>query len=291
MIAAKRFLFTVAAALTLVLALGVLGACESIQLPGTVPSFNQNYTEGPGAWGDCTLGTGGCPDQICTTGCLVTAFASVLGYYDVSVAVSASESCTGRARSGMDPGILNDWLRANGGFGQCSQDPVGSCCLAWNQLPGNLELTFYSNRSDVDLNPVTAVVIDHALRSGHPVVAGVHWGVFCRAGSSQSEDCHWIILTGKAGDTYTIVDPMNLDATNPNGVRTTLDAGTRGAYIIDRYVVIELGEPGASPSGDPQSELSGIDDAVETGSATGSALVLLGLLAVVAAAIILIGSR
>lgn len=260
---------------------------ETILLPRTVPSFSQNFTDGPGAWGDCALGTAGCPDQICTTGCLVTAFSSVLAYYEIEVTVSSNVSCTGRSRSGMDPGILNDWLRENGGFGRCVQDPIGDCCLAWDKLPGDVELTFYSNRSDDGLNPVSSVVIDHALRGGEPVVAGVHWGAFCRSGSQQTEDCHWVILTGKIGDTYTIVDPMNLDPTDPRGVRTTLDAGTRGSYIIDRFVVASaassLPQIVAPETDKPDSS----DD--ESGvSIVSTAAVLLGLLAAITAVIVLI---
>jgi len=211
---------------------------QTIELPRIVPAFNQAYKEGSDAWGDCPLGTIGCPDQIYTTGCLITAFSSVLAYYDIDVTVPARSSCTGAARSGMDPGIFNDWLREVGGYGRCAQDPVGNCCLIWERLPAELEITTHVNRSDVGLNPVASVIIDHALRQGHPVVAGVHWGAFCGGGSNQSEDCHWIILTGKIDDTYTIVDPFNPDPASPYGVRTTLDAGVHGSYIIDRFVVV-----------------------------------------------------
>jgi hypothetical protein len=78
----------------------------------------------------------------------------------------------------------------------------------------------------------------HALRQGNPVVAGVHWGTACRRGSSQTEDCHWVVLTGKTGSTYTIVDPYNRDHASSTGVRTTLDAGSLGAYTIDRFVIV-----------------------------------------------------
>jgi hypothetical protein len=236
---------------------------ETIELPRSVPSFNQNYTDGPGAWGGCSLGTAGCPDQVSTTGCLVTAFASVLAYYDVAVSVSAEDSCTGRAQAGMDPGVLNDWLRANGGYGRCAQDPAGNCCLAWSRLPDEIELAFHTNRSDVGLNPVAAVVIDHALRQGHPVVAGVHWGLFCHGSAEQTEDCHWVVLTGKAGETYLIIDPYNADATSARGIRTTLAAGVHGSYVIDRFVVVSsTAQPRTDdPAGDgdtsqqiPQSE-------------------------------------
>ncbi len=229
---------------TLVLSIGVLlvlsftSHAQDISLPRRVPAFNQAYNEGPGAWGNCALGTVGCPDQVCTTGCLVTAFASVLGYYEIELSVPARSSCTGEARSGMDPGIFNDWLREEGGYGRCAQDPVGNCCLIWGQLPEELSITTHTNRSEVGVNPVASVVIDHALRQGHPVVAGVHWGAFCNSGSTQTEDCHWVILTGKRNGVYTIIDPFNPDPTSPNGIRTTLDAGVHGNYIIDRYVIV-----------------------------------------------------
>jgi hypothetical protein len=231
-------------ALLAIVAVASTSLAQTITLPRTMPAFNQAYTEGPGAWGNCPLGTVGCPDQICTTGCLITAFSAVLAYYEIDVAVPARSSCTGIARAGMDPGIFNDWLRDVGGYGHCTRDPVGNCCLIWEELPGELEITTHENRSEVGLSPISAVVIDHALRQGYPVVAGVHWGASCSGGSGQSEDCHWVILTGKRDDTYTIVDPYNPDPTSPNGVRTTLEAGVHGSYIIDRFVVVAGPTPG-----------------------------------------------
>ena len=224
--------------------MGVTCFTQTIELPRDVPAFNQAYTEGPDAWGNCPLGTIGCPDQICTTGCLVTAFSSVLAYYEIEVTVPARSSCTGEARTGMDPGIFNDWLREIGGYGRCAQDLVGNCCLIWAQLPVELEITTHINRSEVGLNPVAAVVIDHALRQDYLVVAGVHWGAVCNGGSGQTEDCHWVILTGKRDGTYTIIDPFNPDPASPYGVRTTLDAGVHGSYIIDRFVVVAGPSPG-----------------------------------------------
>jgi len=240
----KRIWQALCLGLIFALAIGLLSSAQDIELPRIVPAFNQSYTEGVDAWGDCSLGTAGCPDDVCTTGCLVTAFSSVLAYYEIDVSISASASCTGEARTGMDPGIFNDWLREIGGYGRCSQDPVGNCCLIWGQLPAELEITTHVNRSDVGLNPVASVVIDHALRQGHLVVAGVHWGAFCNGGTSQTEDCHWVILTGKQDGVYTIIDPFNPDPSSPYGVRTTLDAGVHGNYIIDRYVIVVGPAPG-----------------------------------------------
>jgi len=218
----------------------VTGFAERITLTRPIPSFNQAYTDGPEAWGPCNLGTGGCPDTLHQSGCLVTAMASVLGYYDIAVDVPAAASWTGSARSGMDPGLLNDWLKLRGAFGKCSQDLLGSCCLDWSRLPTEIALVRHENRSDVGLNPVSAVVIDHALRQGLPVVAGVHYGASCNSSPTQSENCHWIVLTGRAGNTYTIIDPYNPDTSDPRGVSTTLDRGSRGAYTIDRFYVVEL---------------------------------------------------
>ncbi len=222
----------------IVAALGIPATAETFSLPRVMPSFNQAYTIGPGAWGEAALGTGGCPDLLRATGCLITAFSAVLAYCDINLTIPQALSSTGSTQTGMDPRILNDWLRARRGYGQCAGDPVGACCLDWADLPRGMELSFHSNRSSTGLNPVAELVIDHALRRGNPVVAGVHWGTACRRGSSQTEDCHWVVLTGKTGSTYTIVDPYNRDHTSSVGVRTTLDAGSLGAYTIDRFVIV-----------------------------------------------------
>jgi hypothetical protein len=85
---------------------------------------------------------------------------------------------------------------------------------------------------------VSSVVIDHALREGHPVIAGVHWSGYCSGSSGQSEDCHWIVITGKKNGIYTIMDSYNPDSSSPHGVETTLDKGVHGNYIVDRFVVV-----------------------------------------------------
>jgi len=270
------------AGLGLVVLLAIAAAGQEIALTRAVPPFNQAYTDGPGAWGPCALGTEGCPDQVCTTGCLTTAFASVLAYYGAEVSIAAADSCTGRPRTGMDPGILNDWLRANDAYGHCAQDPIGNCCLDWARLPGDVELTFHVNRSDVGVNPVASVVIDHALRQGRPIIAGVHWGAFCHGSTVQSEDCHWVILTGRSGDTYAIIDPYNVDASSPYGIQTTLDAGVHGAYIIDRFVIVDWTSASPHAIEDPATS-----QATE-GRSGSSLLALVAALAVVAALVLLV---
>jgi len=275
------------AALLVALLVGSLGLgtlAQTIDLPRPVPSFSQAYSDGPGAWGDCPLGTDGCPDLLRITGCLTTALASVLAYHNVELTVDASTSCTGRARTGMDPGILNDWLQANRGYGRCVQDPIGNCCIDWGRLPAEIELTFHVNRSEVGINPVASIVIDHALRQGNPILAGVHWGAFCHGSTSQTEDCHWIVLTGRSGDTYTIIDTFNPDPTSRYGVRTTLDAGVHGAYIIDRFAIVERSAWTSGPVGnatpDPGSE--------PTAGSAASVVALFGILATVAALVVFV---
>ncbi len=283
----------VLAALTFVALLGSIAArAQSIALPRAMPSFNQTYTNGPGAWGEGALGTDRCPDRIRTTGCLITAFAAVLSYYQIELTIPAALSSTGSEERGMDPRILNDWLRARRGYGQCSQDPVGSCCLEWANLPKGVAVDFHTNRSNAGLNAVAAVIIDHALRQGSPIIAGVHWSSACRSGSSQTEDCHWVVLTGKVGKTYSIVDPYNPDTTSPMGLRTTLDKGSRGSYIIDRFVIVSrtLGDPSllnALP--DPALPAPIVTDTPEPQPGIASTVaVLLVALTLVAAAIFIV---
>ncbi|MEA3239612.1 MAG: C39 family peptidase [Candidatus Bipolaricaulota bacterium] len=210
---------------------------ENITLPAPVPAFNQAYQGASGYWGDCGMGTNGCPDNVSVAGCLITSFAMVLGYYDVSLSIPREASCTGGARSGMDPGILNDWLKTHGGYGRCGSD-TGSCCLEWTHLPPQVSITQYVNRSERGIDSTAKRVIDQSLRQGYPVICGVNWGGYCHGSTTQTEDCHWVVITGKKGATYTIIDPYNRNTTDPAGVSTTLDKGTFGAYTIDRYVIV-----------------------------------------------------
>ena len=233
------------AAITFVaLLVGPVWAQGKISLTASVPTFNQAYRGANGYWGDCSMGTNGCPDSIDGAGCLITSFAMVLGYYNVTLSIPRDSSCTGTARTGMNPGILNDWLKTHGGYGKCGND-IGSCCLEWTHLPSQISVTQYVNRSESGVDSTAERIIDQSLRQGYPVICGVNWGGYCHGSTTQSEDCHWVVITGKVGSTYTIIDPYNPDTTNPAGVRTTLDDGTFGAYTIDRYVVVAGNVPSA----------------------------------------------
>ena len=246
--AKRAFILALVALLLLPSLLAV--AQGEVRLP--VPLFNQAYADAFGYWGDCRMGTGGCPDLIAKTGCLITAFAMVLDYYGVELTITAASSCTGRARVGMDPGILNDWLKTHGGYGSCGQDPVGNCCLEWTHLPQQISITTYSNQFSSGIDALSRQRIDQALPAGYPIVCGVHWGSYCHGPTTQSEDCHWVVITGKSGSTYTIIDPYNQDSSDPRGIETTLDHGVFGNYTIDRFVVVT----GIVPSSAPRLEIS-----------------------------------
>lgn len=214
-----------------------LTALGDISLPSTITGFNQAYCGPDGYWGDCSMGTYGCPDTVASAGCLITTFAAVLDYYNVNLSIPSWASWNGQPRTGMDPGVLNDWLKAHGGYGRCS-DEVGFCCLEWAKLPRQISITTYVNQYDEGLDSQSERIIDQALRSGYPVVCGVHWGSHCHGSTTNNEDCHWIVITGKQGSTYTIIDPYNPDTSDRQGVRTTLQYGTLGEYTIDRFVVV-----------------------------------------------------
>ena len=280
----KRLTILLAATtLTFLLFLPV-AAQGDIYLPASVPSFNQAYRGEGGYWGDCGMGTNGCPDTIGTAGCLITSFSMVLGYYDVNLSIPREYSCTDTARTGMDPGILNDWLKTHGGYGKCEGD-IGSCCLEWTHLPPQISITQYVNHSEQGVDGTTQQRIDDALSAGYPVISGVHWGSHCHGSMTQKEDCHWVVITGKKGSTYMIIDPYNRDKSDSSGVSTTLDRGTFGSYTIDRYVIVKGIVPSArladlhlslsfSPSGRVRAGVSQVRSISITGARPDAPVVL-----------------
>jgi hypothetical protein len=213
-------------------------AVADITLPAQVPAFNQAYSDEDGYWGDCGLGTYGCTDTIATSGCVITSLAMVLDYYGVELSIPKEFACDNRDHTGMDPGILNDWLKLRGGYGKCGSE-LGHCCLRWDHLPSQISTTTYVNESEKGLDDEALLVIDQALRNGYPVVCGVHWGEHCNWSLTENEDCHWVVITGKHGSAYEIIDSYDGHTKERQGVRTTLEHGTLGSYTIDRYVVVK----------------------------------------------------
>ena len=77
------------------------------------------------------------------------------------------------------------------------------------------------NPSTTGISPQTYRYIDNALANDDPVIAEVHW-------AGKPVDSHFVVITGRNGDTYNIIDPWG-------GVATTLENGALGHYIIDHY--------------------------------------------------------
>ncbi len=219
---------------------------DEISLPVEPLGFNQLYVGADGYWGKFPMGLNGCYDSIARSGCLITVFSSVLDYYQIRLYVHAWSSSTGSAQMGVDPGIINDWLVEHNGYGPCGKDAVGDCCLEWTQLPDELGLSFYDNQSEYGLTRATKQRIDQALGNGYPVVAGVHWEE-CISNPAQNENCHWVVIVGKQGTTYRIIDPYNRDIMNPRGIRTFLGQGSLGSYTVDRFVVVSGPVPAPMP--------------------------------------------
>lgn len=145
-------------------------------------------------WGSNQLGT--CAvDTIYSSGCATTSKAMIFNYYQPNY---------------TNPAQLNDCLTDNGGY--------ADGCLAPHDETNNIcapsGLTFAGHITS-DFN----TTIDLELSNGYPVMAKVQ---------SASVDMHFIIITGKSGDTYSINDPWDLQF-----IDRTLETGCFGSYVID----------------------------------------------------------
>ena len=179
-----------------------------------IPIFDQTkYAQRLGTCNGCTIKS---------DGCVVTSLAMALSYYGITVTVPAEQSSTGAARTGMDPAILDDWFTWKGGYSTNTKKCPGKCLMNWQILPGDVTVSDrqYNPKTD-GISQETYRFIDSALSGGNLVIAGVHW-------DSKPEDSHFVLITGRAGNTYEIIDPYG-------GRETTLKKGTLGSYIIDHY--------------------------------------------------------
>ena len=204
---------------------------DPVEVRLKVPLFDQNDE----AWSGEQLGD--CEDTYIgdkygweeAGGCVVTSMAMVLKYFEICVTVPSGHSITGQERIGMNPSILNDWLTWRDGY-------TDGCLMKWTILPNNvIPSERYYNPSTTGISEDTYKNIDNALQNGKPVIAGVHW-------ADKPEDSHFIVITGRKGDTYVINDPWG-------GVATTLDAGAVGNYIIDHYRWFSSSSPNIAEKG------------------------------------------
>ena len=130
-----------------------------------------------GAWGGAPLGSSS-TDSIASSGCAITAVTMMLRYYGIDT----------------DPGALNSWLNANGGYANSDQ-------LIWDAVTtytgGRVAFSGWLG-ADLDL-------IHGELDAGRPVVAEVSLG------GNQ----HFILLTGYTNDGgLTANDPWFNDSIN-----------------------------------------------------------------------------
>ncbi len=128
-------------------------------------------------WAGAVLGTSS-TETVGSAGCAITATAMVLAYYSVRT----------------DPGSLNSWLTANGGY---ADDDL----LIWDQVDqASGGRVAFSGWLGPDLTTITA-----ELDAGRPVIAEV----------TLNRRQHFVVLTGYTGSSgYTINDPWFADRVN-----------------------------------------------------------------------------
>jgi hypothetical protein len=124
--------------------------------------------------GSCSRAT------IRSAGCALTSEAMVFKYYGVRVST--------RVGTGMNPRILNAWLKKHAGY-------AGGCMMRWGKEPGGVRYT----GADTSLRHV-----NKELAAGRPVIADV-------TGPTVASH-HFVVIIGRAGKTYVINDPWSRTA-------------------------------------------------------------------------------
>lgn len=153
-------------------------------------------------WQDQQLGTGTL--SIGQAGCLITCAASILADHGV----------------GTDPGRLNDWLRANGGY-------VDGNLFVFNALTAyGLQLTDYAVCERI---PAPTGKLTRALEAQHYVILMVD---FSPGGAIQP---HWVRLLD-AKD-WLIADPWRLPGKIMRDLSAYYAVGWDAARAIMRYVI------------------------------------------------------
>ncbi|MEL7590934.1 MAG: C39 family peptidase [Anaerolineaceae bacterium] len=175
------------------------GVPEAASVPGVVPYFSQCDS----AWGNDILGT--CSQyNICEQGCAISSVAMVFKYFGIST----------------NPGSINQWLKANGGY-------AAGCLINWSTA-ANLspaKLTFVARVTTQDW-----ARLRYEISSGYPVILEVPF----------PNGQHFVVATGYSGDTVFINDPYY-----PS--RTTLDSyGNR--FLGLRIYHGPTGEPASCPA-------------------------------------------
>lgn len=152
-------------------------------------------------------------------GCLLTSMTMVANYYGFN----------------ETPATVNDKMKAVGGF----QDALIMPYLFPKALPGMVYRDFVNCESSA----APMAEIDADLGLGKPVIVEVDYAP--NAGLQN----HWIVLTGKTGEDYTLADPWPFPcATTPETLLTSrYRFGGTPAQIIRAVVYLEGGTPPAPP--------------------------------------------
>jgi hypothetical protein len=220
---ARRWLASMAC---LVIALGTAtaaapraSAVTAVQL--AVPFFSQRDSQ----WSGDALGqTGSCSSTIGAQGCLLTSVAMVYSFYNVKV-VSTTYGTTG-----MNPRILNSWLKAKGGF--------SGCLLIQSKTPEEMN---YNGQVSYNATSVRA-----ELDAGRPVIAGV-------ATSPTGGTVHYMVITGQnSAGAFTFNDPWDTSSqtrTMPNGALGTYYITAVFYYSKQPFVYVDDLDSGFAPSG------------------------------------------
>ncbi len=194
------------------------------------------------------LGT--CPGlTIHNSGCTITSLSMMHQLLGVEREVDG--------KTGNDPVTENAWRKKHGGYAGTTYElsgkqVSGKCLVLWGQAPAGLVPAHsYSAKADC-ISESAAKFIAGALKSGMPVVAGVHWPGGNASFYGSKEDWHWVLIVGADDGGVLINDPWG-------GLeRVRLSQGGLGKYVLDDIYV--FWQAGAQPAGlapaplDDQSE-------------------------------------
>ena len=192
------------------------------------------------------LGT--CPGlTIHNSGCTITSLAMLHAYLGIQRSVDGE--------NGNTPIIENKWRKQFGGYAASTYDMggkqvSGKCLVIWGSAPSGLVPAHGKNDSSSCITPKAAAWMVNALKSGMPIVTGVHWA------GSGGEDSHWVLMVGIDQGGPIINDPWG------GKERVHLSDGGLGKYIIDdMYVFWQAGQQqgGMAPApldqdGEPTTE-------------------------------------
>lgn len=131
-----------------------------------------HYSQADGRWSGDALG--GTASSLGAEGCAVTCAAMVLKYHGFE----------------SDPGMLNGWLTANGGY-------TAQGWIHWEKAAeltdGMLEHAYEA--------PPSYRLMDVEIFRGNPVIVRVR-----RPGATST---HFVVIVGKSGRRYLVADPAN----------------------------------------------------------------------------------